>query len=379
MLKLSPTPKWVVPFLFFFALVLYPAYVFFVKDQIVENDEPKWISTARQAPLIVETIPSEMELLWEKENTLTDNTIGGKLLMIAVNNSAYLIGSFDVTDFQTVYKIDLRSGDIVWQLPNDQGIFEPKASTLANNAKTIFIGFDGTQKIDGSMSMGAGKIVAYDADSSNEVWSQPVPGARSISTLVASPDWVTVDGNYSSQFHIFDAKSGVALSSSKMELLLFKHHNSLFKRVGPSIIIAEDAETGGMLWDHTSGNVILDAPLLIDEKNMIIFRTGDEFGTVYALNMNTGEQIWRHGNVMSNVAVSDSVAYFVTTEAQLSARDIASGDILASVAFQPAENLESNLAFPIGVAASQNVVLVYFGGSRQMFGFYHQATGATFN
>ncbi|MEJ2746581.1 MAG: PQQ-binding-like beta-propeller repeat protein, partial [Anaerolineae bacterium] len=87
----------------------------------------------------------------------------------------------------------------------------------------------------------------------------------------------------------------------------------------------------------------------------------------------TGDLIWEtEENVVSNVAVDGAAAFFVTSQAELVALDVETGQKVGSVQFS---NEETQLGEDRGyfVAASGGNVFVYLGDGRQLFAFHFLA------
>jgi hypothetical protein len=91
--------------------------------------------------------------------------------------------------------------------------------------------------------------------------------------------------------------------------------------------------------------------------------------------------LWEYSGIVSNIANDGGVAYFIILEpgsswggdsaenAQLVAIDIRTGKMLGSVNFEP-PGIQSGWGnYHYHVAASNDIVLVYLGDSRQLFAF----------
>ena len=98
--------------------------------------------------------------------------------------------------------------------------------------------------------------------------------------------------------------------------------------------------------------------------------SGSSSGKVVTLNGQNGTVIWEtEQNVVSNVAVDGSAAFFLTTSAELIAYDLETGQKVGFAQFSGGDVFqgESRGCF---VAASTGMVFVYFGDSRQLFSFH---------
>jgi outer membrane protein assembly factor BamB len=103
------------------------------------------------------------------------------------------------------------------------------------------------------------------------------------------------------------------------------------------------------------------------------------YGSVKAFSPGTGNQLWAIDEpVVSNIAVDDSTAYFVTMNTELIAVNIPTGEILGRLSFTPEfdpgfdyydPNYRSSFDFlneAPTVAADNNYIVVYFEDKKQL-------------
>ncbi len=220
---------------------------------------------------------------------------------------------------------------------------------------------------------GASRIVAYDPASRQEIWSQPIGGARSVGSLMVTESIVSVQGF--SFYYVLDADSGVVLEKiSRAEdeprgYVLFMDENISYELEGRSIQ-AVDRRTGHKIWGQRpySGGLIYESPIVTDR--LLIVHTHPIVGRVQAFDRLTGELVWQYDahSVVSNLAIGDNaVVYFVTEEAQLLAVDGHTGQELGRVEFGTTATTDQSTAYD--VTASQDFVLVYMGDGRKLFAF----------
>lgn len=140
------------------------------------------------------------------------------------------------------------------------------------------------------------------------------------------------------------------------------------------------------LLDKTTGEI---RKIYLDQKRFVasgavfsdgigIKRDGGYgYGPVKGYEIGTGKIIWAiyQEFAVSNIAVSGSVAYFVTLQAHLLAVDIHTGQVVGELAFSPAFDLTKNKygtpAFDYlndapAVAADGDLVTVYFADKKQL-------------
>ncbi len=113
---------------------------------------------------------------------------------------------------------------------------------------------------------------------------------------------------------------------------------------------------------------VYEPPILT--KNAIVARVGEArfSGIVFAVDRTTGNLLWHYEDVLSNVAVTDSIAFFLTDDVQLVAVDVSSGRVVGEVNFTP-DRIDDPVNTPFHVASSDGIAVVYFGDGRQLFAF----------
>jgi outer membrane protein assembly factor BamB len=107
-------------------------------------------------------------------------------------------------------------------------------------------------------------------------------------------------------------------------------------------------------------------------NNSVVFvRTGHVRGTVYALDGETGRIIWEKEDAVSNVAVSNSIAFYVTIDGEVMAIDAQTGETMGRLKFNTEELVDINTSDnpPYYVEAVDDMVFVYFGDTWQLFAF----------
>jgi outer membrane protein assembly factor BamB len=193
--------------------------------------------------------------------------------------------------------------------------------------------------------------------------------------LVAGNNFVSIDGGgFSHWYYLINSRTGKIVSKQdKVELGLpsppanfayWYYHEAINT---PQFIQESDIETLS-LWAARFEKTF-QPPVLLN--NMLFIREGEGtlLGNVLALNRQTGDTVWEtDNNVVSNVAVSDSTAFFLTSSAELIAIDVETGQKVGSLQFT---NGETQLGEDRGyfVAASGGNVLVDLGDGRQLFAF----------
>jgi outer membrane protein assembly factor BamB len=255
-------------------------------------------------------------------------------------------------------------------MPSNRGIYH-----TAYNSDYFFLGYNGPGKAIEGTTMDAGGIAAYEINTGEIRWTRKISGTREIRSLVSGDNLISIDGGgFSHWFYLINSKtSEIIAKQDKLELGLpsppanfayWYHHVALniFQ-----LAHQFDVETMA-LWAERFDNVF-QPPIHSDGALFVRRDVGTSLGNIAALNGETGDLIWEtEKNVVSNVAVDGAAAFFVTSQAELVALDVETGQKIGSVQFS---NGETQLGEDRGyfVAASGGNVFVYLGDGRQLFAF----------
>jgi outer membrane protein assembly factor BamB len=322
---------------------------------------------------LVATSSPQFEQLWVKSSIFNNyGTHQGSIHLATTGRYAFLLGSVEENKVGelSLTKLDLLTGEVEWFKFEASSFNEGAASTIDVNSNFIYVGFDGTQKISGDVTFGAGKVSAYAVDSGNMIWSKIVPGARGVDTLVATDFAVSVDGAFSSSNYLFDAETGDLLKAiEKPRLIWFINDGVTYERQKSFPFQAINRKTNEIIWQSIDAYYPSQPPTLTNK--FIVARSGSTgfLGIAFAIDRVTGELIWEFNDVLSNVAVSDDTAFFLTSDVQLIAVDIETGEKVGQVSFGSNREPDHRSHIHYFVAASNGIVLVYFGESQQLFSF----------
>lgn len=236
--------------------------------------------------------------------------------------------------------IDINSGQVLWQ----DWIGTPD----------LVIGENQVVYVPATRDFVPSGLVAYDVTSGKKRWETRFPHDWcEVETfyLVGSEIYVTAHlghGSYSS--YIFDRETGEIKQSFEGE--------ERYKR--PDGVVSD---------------------------GIILKRYDLGYGSVQALSLSTGNPLWIIDEpVVSNIAVDDSTAYFVTMNTELVAVNVPTGEILGRLSFTPEfdpnfdaydPNYHSSFDFlneAPTVAAGNDYIVVYFEDKRQLsvFRFINQ-------
>jgi len=300
-------------------------------------------------------VDSEFEELWDMTAY-----IGCKTCLISTENNVYFSGSLKNNSREFLVVLDLFTGEIEWQQVLQRG------QTLQGlDSQHIYVNQPSTQKIANATQMwGGGKLIAYNIKSHDEVWNQKFAGSGGTSIISIVDDVLEVDAGPG--FYQVDSHTGRQISGPQQQALLFNGEGVQYKQYAGSELSGINMETMMPIWTYK-----------LPRFSQFIFE--DEFilignGGATALNGNTGEVLWTQRDVISNIAVSNGIAYFIqmengiwgghnTLDAQLFAVDVQTGETLSTLHFEPSK-IRSGYEYL--VAASDDIVLMYLGDSSQL-------------
>lgn len=326
---------------------------------------PHWVSAMRDHAVARST--SQVEEIWSLSNVYMSDPGKGEIYLTATDGNAFLIGSLDANRLESLIKIDMETGQVEWEKTLRRSFLNRGVSQIASNDNLVFVGMDGTQKINGETRWGAASIRAYDPRSSEKIWSQRIGGARSISTIVVTGSMLNIDGSYSSKSSYLDAQTGDIVNTPNAVdgFYLFTNDGLYIDQLDS--FRARDVKTNAIVWEKRINASVRRSPILAEGS--LLLRTGETFGQAISLDARTGQLLWEYEDVISNIAVANSAAFFLTRAGELLAVDIQSGAILAEVSFETAK-FQDIERFGYYVAAWEDEVLVNLGDGRQLFAFH---------
>ena len=257
-------------------------------------------------------------------------------------------------------------------MPPNFGIYH-----VAYNDSFIYFGYDGLGQVTTDSTVNAGGVAAYDVSSGAIVWTRTIPGTRSMNSLAASEKVVAVDGGgFSRQFYLLDSQTGeviqiVERDDPSVTNLGFQTNYALWNIYASSsgeVKIQSDDLQRMRLWAGLFEGVE-QPPVLVNSAILVRTNSGTSIGAIKAFDVDSGNLLWKtDSNVISNVAATNSTAFFVTASAELIAIEIESGQKIGSVQFSD-QYLQQKADRGFFVAASEESVFVYLGDSRQLFAF----------
>ena len=237
-----------------------------IRPILLQESEP----TLNNISYVISNPSSEFEQLWIMSpfwDAFASHQ--GGVHLAAVGDHAFLLGSLDNNNLGnlTMTKLDLLTGNVDWEQSSSSSN-DGAATTINVNSNHVFVGFNGTQKISGNTTWGAGKVVAYDNETGNIAWSITVPGARGITTLVATESTVSVDGAFSANYYLLDSLTGGILDvreKNDPNLIWFVNNGIIYERQKSFSFQARDEKNNEIVWQSEVGYSVLQPPIQTDE------------------------------------------------------------------------------------------------------------------
>lgn len=335
---------------------------------------PPWPTAVMRHEVAAAT--TNLSLLWMREDVYVVRSEAG-IELFTDGQDVFLLGSTSPYRPETLVKLDGSTGEVMWG-DKTRFFWLPPPNLLSGDGERIFVGYEGWQRLDPEEDkvLGAGRVSAYDAETGGRLWTQTIAGAREIITMNVDGDLLSVNGSTSDRYYQLHRATGsvqqTEMKNSGVGYTLFTQDNRLYTRDTARSLRAADLDTKERLWGREFPLDCLYQPPYAAGEVMLV-RTGDgrQSGLLYGLSLADGAVVWQYElerTVVSNVAYSNGVAYFLNARAELVGVDAATGVVREGVQFVPAALSDAaNRSFQ--TAAAGDLVLVYFGDSRQLFAF----------
>lgn len=293
--------------------------------------------------------------------------------LIAHDNKVFLAGSLERGGMHLIV-LDILTGRRIVEQPLDR-----RVSNMVVNSNQVYIGLKGTDKIGSEQQVwGASKVAAHDIETGKEIWSNHIPGSNNIILLTVEQDFVYAVGNRYHNLVVLNTKTGQEINPTTERITLANEAEIEFGYQPQGYLLsAFRKNTNEMLWQDKIRFYLF----AIDNNIFLVKDPNGEIGMVTAIDGLSGRTLWEYSGIVSNIANDGGVAYFIILEpgsswggdsaenAQLVAIDIRTGKMLGSVNFEP-PGIQSGWGnYHYHVAASNDIVLVYLGDSRQLFAF----------
>jgi hypothetical protein len=336
------------------------------QDQLI-SPEPSWPPALVKYE--IKEIDPQFQELWMISDVYIVADFGRECNLLAFQGSLFLEASFGQNKSMSLSRTHLETGEIIWQSVLNREI----AGVLAHNEDAIFHG-----------SGRRGNITAYDIETGKQIWERSLTwlGNNAVDYMHATEERLYVDS--SADLDVFDVYTGQSQKwESQLDPSVMFHVDDsiIYHRATSRSIQAADRKTGRDIWEVDFHNSIRMAPVFTEK--LLIVKTGRSgTGQIYVIGRSTGTILWQHppgpidwenpANIVGDVAEDSGYIFYLTAEAQLQSARAMTGHSAGTVQFNPSlrelDDLERvNRDFCI--VANDNVVVVYFGSSRQLFAF----------
>ncbi len=296
---------------------------------------------------------------WRTSDIFVIPTLSGNSLL-TLEDSVFFVGSTNQDDFPALQKLNLQTGQHEWQTQP----IESFSLLVRGSNQNVIVG----QRIPS-------QITIYDARSGDTMAERTFSfRSRGMDFILAEEGELYVNSDY--HFYLLDEGSGKTKpfrNPNKAYPIFLIQNGVIYHRELGKSLQALDQQTGHMIWESRFDKEIVHQPVFTEET--IFVRTGEFTGQVHVLDRLTGETLWvSEPGVVSNVATVGDWVYYLTDEAHLHVADIHTGMLVADIVFAPAI-LELNEIDQVNsdfyVAATEDMAVVYFSSSHQLFAFQH--------
>ncbi len=295
-----------------------------------------------------------LKFLWSKDNVYVVSSTFDTTISASSNRVCFL-GGLDISADKTLVCLDEMKGDLLWQ--TDSGIH----SALEVTSNGIFVIYNSIADVR-----------KYDL-SGNLVWSKYLNGTGSDYLYVVDNELQIL--TIPEKFWILDF-DGNEISETSGEKIFIRKMDDIFIKSGG--IELQKASSGKTVWQFSRLNDVLEmAPLFNNAK--IFLRSGQESGSIFALDYKTGELLWKtDNNIISNAVYSSSqnMIYALTHSGELVAINENNGQSKMVAQLSPVPFVLNGEAiigsYQLAYDASSNILFVSLGDSRQLFAFQEQ-------
>ncbi|MCB0034677.1 MAG: PQQ-binding-like beta-propeller repeat protein, partial [Anaerolineales bacterium] len=305
-------------------------------------------------------ISEQFSVQWQKEPVYISQPREGDTSLVSYNGIAILLGNLENNlEARSLSYLDMATGELV----KENKAVNLRVNTVALTSQRLLVGVDGTQKISGQTVWGSSTVVAYNLATTDLLWQTKIPGARGITRLFASDEFVTVQGNSSTYNYVLDAATGEIVEELpysdfwwfEFDGVRYEEHNQSVRAI--------ELGSQKLRWVYAQNSTVPHIPFIDSET--LVFRNG---GSVSAHDTRSGRLLWQKGNLVRQIDIDGETLFYLTADLRLSAVHKATGEEIGHIQFQmdgpPDYSNHSYL-----MTASEGMVLVYFGDSRQLYAF----------
>lgn len=310
----------------------------------------------------------EFRLLWTNNATPYTKILNSTdTLMVSTQSYLYLL------DQNRLLRFDTESGSATaFRFLGGRVDAGATAQSLHLDGDRLYVVFDSTQRIVERMSCGASSLHAYELSDLSHLWSQSIPGFDTIDTLVTSTGLLQIIGSPTSVRYAVDKADGTIIElETDANLspfnLVYTFWNEETTAYDIELDTVKAKANGKDRWSTKLSGFISQPPIV--EKNTMIIQLGSlgRSSDVVGVSKSDGQLIWTQENVVSNVAIAQSIAYMMTTDGYLRAIDIDSGRLMAALQLVT-DGIDTQF-FHYQISAVANEVYILLGDSNQLLAF----------
>jgi hypothetical protein len=296
-------------------------------------------------------LDSDFQFLWQKSSVFL-LTSDFETYLTVQDSHIIFAGSLNENGTPSLFNLDLLTGDINWQT-------DVYPTGFTGDSLLVYTG------------SGNDSLVAREISTGTIIWKTSLPNAKNFIYLIADQGNLHALSSTDNYYRL-DSQTGQLQQTIGATNTYFIDGDLAYSRsFGPTLIVKQ-LGNGTVAWQTGLSGPFSMKPMFTKDIVFIKAQQGaGPIGQIVALDRRTGAILWQTapGSVLSNIAVSNGLAFYLTSEAQLYAVNAQTGDKFRTIEFLPAIPDEDIVNRRFAVAASENSVVVYLGDSQQMFVF----------
>lgn len=303
------------------------------------------------------------------QQTFTEVSAWGdyKAIPLAMNDkSIFVAGAVGNTNGGinlTLISANISTGKINWQTTAGSGF-------ITLDSKHIFA------QTPNSFTDTAVSVTAYDLETGSQAWKTTFDWnyALGIDDMTLTPQSLEVAtiNHDKNEFYLIEPDSGNIQTSFKDKgkyTLFLVDDETFYDWTGKYVIATGKTNWQTEVYDKNYVRPAIDTISPVIADSLILVKSGHgAYSPITALSKDDGSEVWKfEQNIVSNIALDNSNAYFVTENSQLVAVNSQTGEVLGVADFTPKFDKDFDFVnTSIFIAAYNKVVAVYFENTRQI-------------
>lgn len=298
---------------------------------------------------------------WRRSNLLLLNTEADRLYVYG--NQLFFVSYEDGGKTRRLESLNAKTGTLLWKtgpLP-----FSP--NSLAIDGQRLYLAL-------------SSKIIVYDLSTGEVLWEDALLGNRTTyqvfpigeTLLVYSEEDASSEGYEEQVVRKYDSRSGFLRgidrnkTPQKNSSLLLKTPDFEYWTDVKSLW-SINKEVNQEQWKIKIDNRVEYKPLLIDSK--LIFASGI-FSDLICVDNISGHQVWKYGDkIVSDLVAMRGIIYAIKTDATIVGIDSTTGKEVGYIGIEPNVMETSSRSHAYLVAASEDMLFVYYGDSQELIAF----------